>query len=210
MSLNNLLRVGLFSFLSLSLTANCVATETAAQKLQQLLTPINSLSADFTQQISDQDNNEYQRLSGNLILMKPSYLRWNVVAPMAQLVVSDGKLIWLYDPDLEQVVIQSFSDDFMGNPISILLGNLDQLNNDFSVTRNDENSFSLKPKQLNSLFVAIQLTFADNILSRIDYQDSFGHRTRLSLTEVKLNPSFSKTAFVFDIPQDVDIINHVK
>jgi outer membrane lipoprotein carrier protein len=210
MSLNNLLRVGLFIFLSLSLTAHGAVTQTAAQALQKLLSPINSLSAEFTQQIKDLDNNEYQRLTGNLILMKPNHLRWNVIAPMTQLVVSDGKLIWLYDPDLEQVVIQPFTDDFTANPISILLGNLDQLNNDFYVTRSDENSFFLKPKQLNSLFVAFQLTFTDNVLSHIDYQDSFGHRTRLSLTQVKLNPSFSKTAFVFDIPQDVDIINHAK
>lgn len=206
----NLLRVGLLIFLSLSLTAHAADTQTAAQALHKLLSPINSLSANFTQQIKDQGNNEYQRLTGNLRLMKPNHLRWNIIAPMAQLVVSDGKLVWLYDPDLEQVVVQSFSNDFMANPISILLGNLDQLNSDFNVTRSDEYSFSLKPKQLNSLFIAIQLRFTDNVLSRIDYQDNFGQNTQLSLTQVKLNPSLAKTTFVFDIPQDVDIINHVR
>jgi outer membrane lipoprotein carrier protein len=210
MSLKNLLRVGLFVFLSLSLTAHAAVNQTAAQALQQLLSPINSLSADFTQQIKDQDNNEYQRLTGNLSMMKPNSLRWNVVAPMAQLVVSDGTLVWLYDPDLDQVVVQSFSDDFMANPMSILLGNLDQLNNDFNVTRSDDNSFSLNPKQKNSLFVAIQLKFTDSVLNRIDYQDNFGQSTQLSLTQVKLNPQLAKSDFVFDIPQDVDIINHAR
>ena len=210
MSLNNLFRIGLFIFLSLSLTAHSAVTQTAAQALQKLLSPINSLSAEFTQQIKDLDNNEYQRLTGNLSLMKPNFLRWNVVSPMEQLVVSDGKLVWLYDPDLEQVVIQSFSDDFMANPISILLGNIDQLNNDFNVIRSDDNSFSLSPKQKNSLFLAIQLRFTDSVLSRIDYQDNFGQSAQLFLTQVKLNPSLAKTAFVFDIPQDVDIINHAR
>ena len=210
MSLNNLFRIGLFIFLSLSLTAHSAVTQTAAQALQKLLSPINSLSAEFTQQISDQDNNEYQRLTGNLSLMKPNFLRWNVVSPMEQLVVSDGKLVWLYDPDLEQVVIQSFSDDFMANPISILLGNIDQLNNDFNVIRSDDNSFSLSPKQKNSLFLAIHLRFTDSVLSHIDYQDNFGQSAQLSLTQVKLNPPLAKTAFVFDIPQDVDIINHAR
>lgn len=210
MRLKNLLRGGLFVFFSLSISANAAVSETAAQALHQLLKPINSLSADFTQQIKDQDNNEFQRLTGNLSLQKPNQLRWNVVAPLPQLVVSDGKLIWLYDPDLEQVVIQSFSDDFMANPISILLGDFDQLNNDFTVTRSANNAFSLKPKQKNSLFVDIQLEFRANILSTLGYQDNFGQNTRVTLTQVKLNPQFTKTAFSFEIPQGVDIINHAR
>jgi outer membrane lipoprotein carrier protein len=200
-------------FVCLSITANAENTEnteTAAQRLHLLLKPINSLSADFTQQIIGQDNNQLQRLTGNLSLKKPNQLRWNVVSPMPQLVISDGKLVWLYDPDLEQVVIQSFSDDFMANPISILLGDLDQLNRDFTVSLISNDRFSLKPKQKNSLFVTIQLRFIDSVLNRIDYQDNFGQNTQLTLSQVKLNPQFAKTAFVFDIPQAVDIINHAR
>lgn len=210
MGLRNLLRSGLLFFVCLSITANAENAETAAQRLHLLLKPMNSLSADFTQQIMGLDNNHLQRLTGNLSLKKPNQLRWNVVSPMPQLVMSDGKLVWLYDPDLEQVVIQSFSDDFMSNPISILLGDLDQLNRDFTVSLISNDRFSLKPKQKNSLFVAIQLRFIDSVLSRIDYQDNFGQNTQLSLTQVKINPSFAKTTFVFDIPQDVDIINHAR
>jgi outer membrane lipoprotein carrier protein len=197
-------------FVCLSINANAENTETAAQRLHLLLKPINSLSADFTQQIMGQDNNQLQRLTGNLSLKKPNQLRWNVVSPMPQLVISDGKLVWLYDPDLEQVVIQSFSDDFMANPISILLGDLDQLNRDFTVSLISNDRFSLKPRQKNSLFVAIQLRFIDSVLNRIDYQDNFGQNTQLTLSQVKLNPQFPKTAFVFDIPQAVDIINHAR
>ena len=207
MGLKNLLRCGLLVIVCLSITANA---ETAAQRLHLLLQPMNSLSADFTQQIMGQNNNQLQRLTGNLSLKKPNQLRWNVLAPMPQLVVSDGQLVWLYDPDLEQVVIQSFSDDFTANPISILLGDLDQLNRDFTVSLVSDDRFSLKPKQKNSLFVAIQLRFIDSVLSRIDYQDNFGQNTQLTLSQVKLNPQFSKTAFVFDIPQAVDIINHAR
>lgn len=207
MGLKNLLRWGLLVFVCLTINANA---ETAAQRLHLLLKPMNSLSADFTQQIMGQDNNQLQRLTGNLSLKKPNQLRWNVVSSMPQLVISDGKLVWLYDPDLEQVVIQSFSDDFMANPISILLGDLDQLNRDFTVSMISDDRFSLKPKQKNSLFVAIQLSFIDSVLSRIDYQDNFGQKNQLTLSQVKLNPQFSKTTFVFNIPQAVDIINHAR
>jgi outer membrane lipoprotein carrier protein len=210
MSLRNLLQLGLFSFVSLSLTVNAAVTQTAAEELHQLLKPINSLSADFTQQIKGHNNRELQLLNGNFSLKKPNQLRWNVLAPMPQLVVSDGKLVWLYDPDLEQVVIQSFSDDFMANPISILLGDLDQLNRDFTVLLISDDRFSLKPKQKNSLFVAIQLRFVDSVLSHIEYQDNFGQNTQLTLSQVKLNPQLAKNTFVFDIPQAVDIINHAR
>lgn len=210
MGLKNLLRCGLLIFVCLSATANAATAINAAQRLHQLLNPIISLSADFTQQIKGHNNHELQYLSGNLSLKKPNQLRWNVLAPMPQLVVSDGKLVWLYDPDLEQVVIQSFSDDFMANPISILLGDLDQLNRDFTVSLISDDRFSLKPKQKNSLFVAIQLRFMDSVLSHIEYQDSFGQNTQLTLSQVKLNPQLAKNTFVFDIPQAVDIINHAR
>ena len=204
------MQLGLFSFVSLSLTVNAAVTQTAAQELHQLLKPINSLSADFTQQIKGHNNRELQLLNGNLSLKKTNQLRWNVLDPMPQLIVSDGKLVWLYDPDLEQVVIQSFSDDFMANPISILLGDLDQLNRDFTVLLISDDRFSLKPKQKNSLFVAIQLRFVDSVLSHIEYQDNFGQNTQLTLSQVKLNPQLAKNTFVFDIPQAVDIINHAR
>ncbi len=210
MYLKTLLYIGLFSSLSLSITAKSATAETAAQSLQQLLAPINSLSADFTQNIKDQDNNVYQRLTGNLSLKKPNQLRWNVVTPTAQLIISDGERVWLFDPDLEQVIIQSFSADFKTNPISILLGNLNQLNADFTVTRITDNSFSLVPKQKNALFAGIQLRFIDNILSHIDYQDNFGQNTQLTLSQVTVNPQLARTTFIFDIPQGVDIINHAR
>ena len=210
MGLKNLLRCGLLIFVCLSVTANAATAINAAQRLHQLLKPINSLSADFTQQIKGHNNRELQLLNGNLSLKKTNQLRWNVLDPMPQLIVSDGKLVWLYDPDLEQVVIQSFSDDFMANPISILLGDLDQLNRDFTVSLISDDRFSLKPKQKNSLFVAIQLRFVDSVLSHIEYQDNFGQNTQLTLSQVKLNPQLSKNTFVFDIPQGVDIINHAR
>jgi len=121
MGLKNLLRCGLLVFAGLSITANA---ETAAQRLHLLLKPMHSLSADFTQQIMGQNNNQLQRLTGNLSLKKPNQLRWNVLAPMPQLVISDGKLVWLYDPDLEQWLFNLFPMT-LWLPDQYLLGDLD-------------------------------------------------------------------------------------
>lgn len=189
---------------------NSAMAETAAMALQQLLSPVNSLSAEFSQHIKDIDNNQYQTTSGNLSLMKPNHLRWNVVSPIPQLVVSDGKKFWLYDPDLEQVIIQSVSDDFMASPIRVLLGNLNQLNNDFTVTAKPNNNFLLEPKLKHSSFVNVQLRFTHNILSHIIYKDNFGQTTELTLTNVVVNPSLTTDDFKFNIPKGVDIINHAR
>lgn len=184
--------------------------ETAAQSLHHILAPVNSISATFKQQVMDQNNQVYQQLSGDFKASKPNQLHWNIVSPLAQLIVSDGDNVWLYDPDLEQVVIQNFSDDFKANPLSILLGDLNQLNNDFSVTQLLDNKFSLQPKQGNSLFTEIQLIFEKNILSTILYQDTLGQNTFIALEDVKINPPIDQTTFIFQIPQDVDIINHAR
>ena len=43
--------------------------------------------------------------------------------PAAQSIISNGIHLWIYDPDLEQVIIEPYSNNPEANPISLLLGN---------------------------------------------------------------------------------------
>ena len=76
--------------------------------LRNLLEPITSLSAQFTQQITDADGFELESSSGLFQVSQPAKLHWQVMQPMPQQIISGGISLWIFDPDLEQVIVQPF------------------------------------------------------------------------------------------------------
>lgn len=64
--------------------------------------------------------------SGLLTLRKPGRMRWQYTQPAGKLFVCDGKWVWFYSPDAQQVERGTLkaADDFRA-PLAFLLGRLD-------------------------------------------------------------------------------------
>jgi outer membrane lipoprotein carrier protein len=136
-----------------------------------------------------------------------------VLEPTAQTIVSNGSHLWLYDPDLEQVIIEPYTNNPEANPISLLLGDPKQLSENFKLLQQNNLAgstlqFLLEPVKLNSLYTGITLEFKNGILFAISFADNLGQTTTLVLTEFTLNPVFKDNFFTFEIPLGVDIVNH--
>src|SRR3990167_5239597 len=86
--------------------ASGVATgEDAGDLLQKKLNTLQSMRANFTQVIYVKQR-EISHSDGNMALQRPGHFRWQTKNPMAQIIVADGKKIWIYDVDLEQVTVK--------------------------------------------------------------------------------------------------------
>ena len=183
------------------------------QKIYNFLSPIKSFSADFTQHSIDPNGDVYQTLKGVLHAKKPDKVHWTVFEPAAQSIISNGIHLWIYDPDLEQVIIEPYSNNPEANPISLLLGNPEQIKDHFRLTAqsktNESNQwFTLEPKLPNSLYSNLRIAFKDQFLSTISFEDNFGQTTLLELIDFQLNPLLSDKFFYFEVPNGVDILNH--
>ena len=178
------------------------------QRLRDLLHPISSLSAQFKQRISDADGFELQVSQGLFEVSQPNKLRWIVEQPMSQQVISDGITLWVYDPDLEQVIIQPFDKDIAATPAILFSGDLDSLDSVYFVERLAEGSFLLTPEEEGSLFRSTAIQFDGDKPSAIVLTDTLGQIIRISFTGLKLNPPISADQFVFKIPQGIDIIDN--
>ncbi len=178
------------------------------QELRDLLQPISSLSARFEQQINDADGYELQASEGLFQVSQPNRLRWIVEAPMPQQIIADGLTLWVYDPDLEQVIIQPFSNDIAQTPAILFSGDLDRLDNAYFVSQLAEGRFELKPEQGGSLFNSIIIAFADTIPTSIVLTDTLGQTTTIRFSQLELNPILSGDLFVFEAPDGVDVINN--
>jgi len=178
------------------------------QQLRDLLQPITSLSARFQQQITDGDGYELQASEGLFQVSQPNRLRWVVETPMPQQIIADGVTLWIYDPDLEQVIIQPFNDDIAATPAILFSGDLDQLDDAYFVTQIAEGRFELKPEQGGSLFDSMTIVFDGAKPASIALTDTLGQVTSISFTELDINPALSGDLFVFEAPDGVDVINN--
>ncbi len=67
-----------------------------------------------------------QSESGRLTLRKPGRMRWDYTTPSGKLFLSDGKQVYLYNPDLHRVERMPLKEsEDMRAPLAFLLGKLD-------------------------------------------------------------------------------------
>ena len=128
---------------------------------------------------------------------------------MPQQIIADGVTLWIYDEDLEQVIIQPFNNDLAATPAILFSGDLDQLDQAYFVTQLGEGRFELKPEQGGSLFDSMAIVFDNNKPKSIALTDSLGQTTIIRFTQLELNPVPSVDQFAFEVPEGVDVINNV-
>jgi len=180
------------------------------QGLRELLQPITSLSAQFTQRITDAEGFQLDSSVGLFEVAQPARLRWHVVEPLPQQIISDGTTLWIYDPDLEQVIIQPFNQDIAATPAILFSGDLDQLDSAYFVREESPGLFTLTPERAGSLFNNMQIEFVNRRPVSIALTDNLEQTTKITFTELQINPAISADRFVFEIPVNIDVINNLQ
>ncbi|MDR9441036.1 MAG: outer membrane lipoprotein chaperone LolA [Halomonas sp.] len=194
--------------MTLAVPMTALASE-GAERLADILEPLESYVADFEQQILDGSGQRLQEARGRMWLSRPGKFRWEVDAPYAQLVVSAGEEVTLYDPDLEQATVQPLDQRVTHTPALLLSGSADELTTSYDVTRRQQGSsetFTLVPKDPDTLFEELQMTFRGEALDLLQMTDSTGQRTAIEFDNVRMNEPLDDSRFTFEIPEGTDVI----
>lgn len=186
--------------------------ETPILMLNQLLGQTITMKADFTQTITDKNKKPLQSAVGKMALARPGKLRWEVLKPIAQLVVANDQRLWIYDPDLEQVTIRFISKEMGETPALLLSNTEDTLAKNFTVRQGKDVKtgllwFVLTPKSKNSMLSAIKLGFNENKIQAMFLEDHLGHTTLIEFNHVTVNQTLSPSLFKFKLPSNVDVID---
>lgn len=205
---------GLF-FGSASLLAHgqSVGTSDSVATLQSFLKNVTSLRANFVQVVTSPNSERTRTSSGTFVLSRPNRFRFDYLKPYEQLIISDGKNIWLYDKDLEQVTQRDYSSALDTTPAALLAGGAE-------ATMAQEN-FMLsslpdaqglqwvegKPRQDDGQINVARIGFRNGVLEVLEIVDNFRQKSTLTFTDVEINPAIDEQVFVFEIPQGVDLIN---
>lgn len=76
-----------------------------AGQLDSYFAGVKSIQANFTQKVVLGKTGE-QITKGKLYVVSPDKFRLDYTEPYSQLYIADGKTLWSYDEDLEQVIIK--------------------------------------------------------------------------------------------------------
>lgn len=201
----------------------------AVLELKKLLEPLSSVSADFQQQLYSADDYQIQDNRGHMQVSAPGKIRWIIDSPMEQWLISDGLTLWLYDPDLEQVIIKPFDPRVSAAPALLLTGSVSELSTMFQVSEpslnesvlngsglteadidseqaSNKRRFKLIPRDNETLYEYLMFDFDGPKPAEIVIVDSLGQRTRIIFSKVVLNEQVDPKLYSFEPPPGIDII----
>ena len=167
-----------------------------------------SFAGDFSQTIKNAKKTTTSK--GTFAVLRPGFFKWTYQQPDEQLIIGDGKSVWLYDKELAQVT-QRKQQAVLGASPAAILSDKTALEANFTLKNDGEkNGISYVvalPKQADGEYKKIRFGFnADNILQQMQLDDSFGNHTDIVFSNVKNNPNLPKKDFQFTPPKGVDVV----
>ncbi|MFM8929342.1 MAG: outer membrane lipoprotein chaperone LolA [Betaproteobacteria bacterium] len=180
----------------------------ALAALQAFVRDARTGSAEFTQTVTTPDGSRRRTSSGTFEFSRPNRFRFSYTAPFEQLIVADGQRLWVYDPDLNQVISRKQSSALSATPAALLAGA--QIERDFKLSaeppRDGLEWVKAVPKQADGGFESLRIGFRNGELAAVDITDSLGQRSLLQFRELKLNRPLPADHWVFTVPKGADVI----
>ena len=178
--------------------------------LSSYLSGISTLSGNFEQNTSNQNDHYSTVYRGELWISKPNRFRVETISPSLQSLVSNGTDFWSFDADLEQVIVSRLNEDLNQVPILLFSSDIDSIENSYDISGyedEDGEHFLLQPVSEISLFQSLSLEFHDGIPVGIKISGVSGQITTINLKQIVVNGPIPEERFSFDAPDDVDVID---
>ena len=202
-----------FVILSVMLFSSIVKADDATLSLIKRLEKLQSIEAIFIQYVVDKAGTDVQESRGVLKAKRPGLFYWHTEPPYEQVIVSNGKSVTVYDPDLEQATVQQVTEQLSNTPALLFSGDVKGLGDSYKVHHKQWdktiNQYVLIPKGEESLFESLRLRFDKEILVEMRLTNSLGQKSTISFTEAKVNTGIKNDAFEFIIPEGTDVIREL-
>jgi len=214
------MKIRFFLILALSfgqLWSTSLHADSATERMNRFFNSVTTMTADFSQSVKSENKTSPEQSTGTLQMERPGKFRWNYKKPYEQQFVADGKKLWVYDVEMEQVIVKS-EDLALGNTPAILLSGNASITDKFEVTEEIHNDsgekevfwVQLLPKDKDTGFEKLIMGFAGERLQFMELRDTFGQVTRLTFSNLKVNQSIDPAVFKFNIPKGIDVIDETK
>jgi outer membrane lipoprotein carrier protein len=185
------------------------ASASGLDQLRAFLEGTHSGRTAFTQTVTSRAGRPAKEASGTFSFQRPGKFRWTYDKPFRQVIVGDGTRLWIYDPDLNQVLVRTLGEALGASPAALLAGD-NALERNFTLTGGIASDglewVEARPKAPDSAFQEVRIGFQDNLPQRMELRDSFGQLTRLSFSGFERNIRPDPETFRFTPPSGADVV----
>jgi outer membrane lipoprotein carrier protein len=182
--------------------------QSAEKRLDDALTSLDNLTADFKQTVLDDDKKIVQQSSGKVAIQRPGKFSWIYTTPYEQQIIADGKELWVYDVDLDQVTVKPMSSGLASAPIMILMRK-NKVAAEFNVSEVGQRKFlywvELEPKSQDMDYSSVFIGLEDGAVKAMELRDKFGQSTQIVFENLRLNVVHNPKTFKFVPPAGVDV-----
>ena len=186
------------------------------KSLENFMKTAQTGRAEFTQTVTappkDGQTSRAKQSSGSFEFQRPGRFKFDYRKPFAQTIVADGKTLWLYDADLNQVTRRAQNKALGSTPAALLASapDLGALRADFTLeSAPGEEGLQwvlATPKAKDGQLKSVRVGFDGEALAALDILDSFGQRSLIRFTGMQLNPALPAGTFTFKPPAGADVL----
>jgi len=214
----------LFAAVVLGLAFVCRA-EDPHTALDTWLAGLKSLRTQFTQTTKDSQGHQTGQASGELLVLRPGRFRWEshdaadaaggsapasaATADSGQVLIADGRNVWFYDRDLQQVTVRPVDAALSATPIMLLSGGAD-VRKAFEIsdagTKDGLAWLRIKPRGGEADFRQAVLGFAGGELRQMILEDKLGQASTLTFSHSQRNAAVTSAEVSFTPPKGVDVL----
>nr|WP_162593834.1 outer membrane lipoprotein chaperone LolA [Variovorax sp. PBL-E5] len=186
------------------------------ESLEAFVKTAKSGRAEFTQTVTapskDGQASRDKVSSGTFEFQRPGKFKFDYKKPFAQSIVADGRTLWLYDADLNQVTQRKQSQALGSTPAALIAAapDLRALQADFTLEAAPERDglqwVKATPKNKDGQLQSVQIGFQGDALAALEILDNFGQRSVLKFSKVEVNPALPAGTFSFKAPAGADVL----
>jgi outer membrane lipoprotein carrier protein len=181
-------------------------------KLQKNYDATVDFVADFRQETEVKTLNRSLKSSGKLSFKRPGKMLWRYDQPKGQFVLADGKHLYFYQPEQNQVIKSPLKNAFRGDiPLSFLLG-LGNLKKDFNAAlkASEDNQYVLRlePKGeaggFTEILLGVNKTSYDIVW--VSVRDAASNLTTVRFSAMHKGVGLKDSLFEAQIPKGADLV----
>jgi outer membrane lipoprotein carrier protein len=192
------------------------AADSVATPLDRYLSDLKTLRTSFLQTLADGQGREIDRAAGTLIVARPGKFSWDIRPQTGdtskgagQLMVCDGRNLWFFDRDLEQVTVKPVDAALSATPAMLLSGTVDVRKN-FTLTlagqREGLDWVLVEPHGADADFRDALFGFANGDLKRMILEDKLGQTATILFDHIERNVPVAAQETSFTPPKGADVI----
>jgi len=195
-----------------SFAADGASAEPIVDRLQKSYDATQDFVADFRQETEVKTLNRTLKASGKLSFKRPGKMLWRYDEPKGQFVLADGKHLYFYQPEQNQVIKSPLKNAFRGDiPLSFLLG-LGNLKKEFNATlkSTEESNYVLRlePKGesggFGEILLAVNKSTSD--IQWVSIRDASANLTTIRFSGMRKGVGVNDSLFQLQIPNGADIV----